>query len=85
MKCKDLISIGIGLIVLAMTLIAIILIIFQIGTIYENLPPPNSTEEWKMILNSSECHWYNVGCQKLACVIDCSEINKNAGELICVC
>lgn len=32
-----------------------------------------------------ECKWFNIGCQKYNCIIDCQEINKNAGERICVC
>jgi len=82
MTLKDL---CIHILILCGIIAILVLILFQIGTNYEQLPPPNSTQEWKMILESSQCHWYNIGCQKLACVIDCTEINKNAGENICVC
>jgi hypothetical protein len=81
-----LIQLGISVIVLAIITFIALLIIAQMQSMYRKLPPPNSTEEWKSILNSNDtCKWYQIGCQKLACVIDCREINKNAGEFICVC
>ena len=80
-----LIQVVIGLVVLTIIIVATVLIVGQMGTIYDNLPPPNSTRDWKMILENDKCHWYELGCQRLACVIDCQEINKNAGEKICVC
>ena len=45
----------------------------------------NDTDKWRSMLNGTGCKWYQLGCQKLACVVDCQEINKNAGETICVC
>lgn len=76
-----------------MIIAIVILIIFislvilsKIGDQFLELPPANSTSEWKEILsNDNPCKWYQLGCQRLECIIDCNEINKNAGELICVC
>ena len=62
------------------------IIIAEIGKQIEELPPPNSTGEWKEILSDDNpCKWYQFGCQRLECVIDCNEINQEAGEIICVC
>jgi hypothetical protein len=59
---------------------------------FKNLPPPNATAEWKQILSHDEppCgkwweFWRGFGCQPIECVIDCDEINKEAGEIICKC
>lgn len=83
---KDLlINFLIGIIMFAVIIGVAILILAQIGNNFENLPPVNSSEDWKMILKQDGCKWYQLGCQKLSCVIDCKEINKNAKEIICVC
>ena len=86
MKTKQWILQGfIFILVLSIIIGIAVLILAQIGKQFP-IPPANSTEEWKEILkDKSPCKWYNLGCQKIACVIDCQEINRNAGEIICVC
>ena len=74
--------------------IALILFVFIITPMYilnhsEDLyqyPDYNDTEAWRKICAiENPCHWYQIGCQKYCCVADCSEINKEANETICVC
>jgi len=86
MEKEDWINILICIIVLLIIIFMISILLTQIGERFIKLPPPNSTEEWKQILsNDNPCKWYQLGCQRLECVIDCKEINKEAGEIICVC
>ena len=50
------------------------------------IPDYDNTTEWKRICAiENPCKWYQIGCQKYCCVMDCSEINKFANETICVC
>lgn len=73
-------------VIIALIFGLIFLTLHSIGTKVKPLPPVNSTEEWKEILeDDNPCKWYQFGCQRLECVIDCNEINKEAGEIICVC
>ena len=86
MKFEYLASIILSITTILIVSICVYLVLAEIGKTCDILPPPNSTAEWKEILSKdSTCNWYNLGCQKYACVIDCEEINKNAGEIICVC
>jgi len=80
-----LLSIFVSIVVLCIIIFLVILAIAEINYQFKEPPPPNSTQQWKKILNDSHCEWYQLGCQKLACVMDCREINKYAGEIICVC
>ena len=79
------INISVTIFMLCLIITMALLMINSMNDAYLSLPPTNSTDEWKVILNSSHCPWYQIGCQKLACVIDCEKINENAGEIICVC
>jgi len=85
MKVDTLISIALSIILIYTIIISAMIILSQLQNSYIELPPPNSTSLWKIILKNSDCKWYQLGCENIACSIDCDEINNYAKEEICIC
>ena len=81
--------------IMLIQMILICILVFYIVPMYvlnhsssfeDSIPDYNDTEVWREICSiENPCKWYQIGCQKYCCVMDCSEINKNAGENICMC
>jgi len=86
MKASTLIEIVLGIMLITLVFVIVPFYISnQAGDLYQ-VPNYNDTEAWKEICAiENPCDWYQIGCQRYCCVMDCSEINKNAGEIICVC
>ena len=79
-------NIGTILLTLAVLIILIVIITLLMSNMTTTFSDETTVNETRSMLNGTgNCKWYQLGCQKLACVVDCQEINKNAGEIICVC
>ena len=86
MKTETLIHIILSITLILLVFVYVPLFIINQSGDLSSIPDYNDTAEWKRICAiENPCKWYQIGCQKYCCVMDCSEINKNAGETICVC